>query len=225
MRVDRQAGRGAAGAFEDRVEPDRHLHARGDFGRVAQFGLRLEPFVGLVILSAFAAIAVSQPRPEEAIARVRPGHERAVESTVGDLLAGVGDQCLLQHADAGHDRLRVSGAHRPRDLAGRIAIAPAAPRHRDRVELRQQGRRTGVDTGGAHRLQHQIERFERVGRIFLAPHRDADPDQDRSAWRNIGHATCFPSSAARSRSAAFWILPFALRGRAAASITTSAGTL
>ena len=92
-------------------------------------------------------------------------------------LAGLADQCLLEHTHAGQSRDRAVGTNGRGNFAGRVSVGPPSSRHGDKLGTRKDSLRSAVAAGIGHGLQHQVDRLQSVLKILLSPAGCADADE------------------------------------------------
>ena len=155
--------------------------------------------MGLVLLLPLLGAHAADLRAQDAIARVAADDERAVDLAVGNRAARVADERLLQHAYRREQRHGAIGADGARDLAARVLVAPAALRHADASDTREELCRLGrrIRRRVAYGGEHEVERLHRPRGIVFALRRDADADEHRRV--HCMRSTCCQATSAITR--------------------------
>ena len=141
--------------------------------------------VGFIVLLTLLRHAPGDLRAQQPVAAIGAGHQRGVGLAARDAGACLADQGLLKHAYGGEHRGRTGCPYGSGNRARRIAVGPAAARHGDPLRARKRSGARGLPASRLDRFLHQVQWFQRLLEILLAPCGDAYADQDRRARRKL----------------------------------------
>ena len=177
VRVDARAGGGPQRGLHHRVLPCRHREAAVDLDPADDLAVGVDPLVGRdPVLRGLGRGRARDLGAQRAVLRLAPGDEDHVGIAGGDAAGRERERRLLQDPHLGQDRAGLRAEAVGHD-AGGVGVRPDALRDDHRARLGEQRRRARVLAGAGERVDHELDRLLRRGRVVLTLDHGADADE------------------------------------------------